>query len=1162
MGGDTLVVAPGHLIPQWKSEIEKFTDEIEVVVGKRQYESRAAVAPAKDYRVVLVDVDTVLQEDKLWYDFRRVFSSKGGSQVRVHSQTMETYKQAALFCVKSPRGPCSYEGYVYTGHLHIPFRPWRRVVFDEIQDLVSEGTESQKNLLQLTRTAKNVWLLSATPFPHGNDSVHANHELLGFCRLRMDVEVNHDLPPYHPFEKIKRKLYIRSPKHVSDDAVTAAKKVTKETVYVDATELERKFYELEKNDIAGYDIFSEAYSSLRQMMVHPEASKKLREQINGKDEDQRGGDKAKKVKRMNNTVGRFATVNSFARLSLAQARERCELIEDRLIPDAAKDMELTRYSLNLAMKIRQVRSSPVQPNPFARREDAAPPMCMETLQADAIHQYYCRCSHYESNSCEADRKARFETLGSQYRPKVLIRGDGAVERIAEYFNNEMKHHKKLAWDIGEREALDVYIAVKEGAYTRAYNAQIGLGVEKVDLEKRIEALEATVKVGNMRGMSEDDELAARHGSKSAALIKHLQKIDEAGERTIVFSYWHDTLALVNRSLKKVGLSVAFCDGTSRSMSRAITDFTTGEVSILLLSAQAKASGANLQCATNVVLLDPAGSSAEHGATLEQQAIGRAVRMGQENEVKVVRFLVKDSIEEDLFAQIDTAARHMEKRSSDRTYTCEDSHKVLGESDELKEADPDDVCVGESVSEKERVARMFAAARAKDDVITIDDSDDEDEPQKKSKAILTSVASVASSASVKVKAEFASVIDAAGITRKPATKRTHAEAIASAAPVSSDKRAKISSNPTPAKTTCSECNEATYCTLIGIIDHERLCKDGKAAPVAAAPAVDKAAALSKLDDSEPPPVYEPMSPSDESWYLKLNELKKYKATTGIAFARSVEKTPLSRWCAAQRNQYKKYQINKKTSSLTEARIKALADIGFVWAHNLTPGTFPAPPIVPTNFNIVMKSHSGPDLTLRITDSVTLKTIFDTYVKTRNVPLKSLRFTLNGKELFSSIGSQRTASYIGLKENDVINVICSPFDEINATPATATQSESNVSRRVSVSPASDSTSRTTENAVDGTETTPQIESDELKQSGEERVVSTASGETEAGVDSGLQDLLNHCQLQQHVSNFNEAGIRSLGDLKGKLEDLTFMEQLVERMGLTATEAVRMQIIAAKQ
>jgi hypothetical protein len=99
----------------------------------------------------------------------------------------------------------------------------------------------------------------------------------------MDVEVNHELPHYHPFEKIKRKLYIRSPKHVSDEAVTASKMVTKETVYVEATALERKFFELEKNDVGGLrDEFSPDYFPLRQMMVHPEASKKLRSKSMGK----------------------------------------------------------------------------------------------------------------------------------------------------------------------------------------------------------------------------------------------------------------------------------------------------------------------------------------------------------------------------------------------------------------------------------------------------------------------------------------------------------------------------------------------------------------------------------------------------------------------------------------------------------------------------------------------------------------------------------------------------------------------------------------------------------------------------------------------------------------------------------------------------------------
>jgi hypothetical protein len=162
------------------------------------------------------------------------------------------------------------------------------------------------------------------------------------------------------------------------------------------------------------------------------------------------------------------------------------------------------------------------------------------------------------------------------------------------------------------------------------------------------------------------------------------------------------------------------------MSTAITDFTSGEVSILLLSAQAKASGANLQCATNVILLDPAGISAEHGSTLEQQAIGRAVRMGQDKPVKVYRFCVKDSIEEKLFEQIDVAAAKLEKRSSDNSYTCEDAHKALDlEKIAAKREEEEEFVMEESISASEKVKRNIAAAKEKGEIIVLDDSDDEE-----------------------------------------------------------------------------------------------------------------------------------------------------------------------------------------------------------------------------------------------------------------------------------------------------------------------------------------------------------------------------------------------------------------------------------------------------
>jgi hypothetical protein len=165
------------------------------------------------------------------------------------------------------------------------------------------------------------------------------------------------------------------------------------------------------------------------------------------------------------------------------------------------------------------------------------------------------------------------------------------------------------------------------------------------------------------------------------------------------------------------------------MTKAIQEFTSGEASILLLSAEVKASGANLQVATNVVLLDPAGDSAEHGANLETQAIGRAVRMGQENAVRVVRFCVRDTVEEELFRRIDVAAANSAIRNNDDAYVCESAHTSLDEKVLEKRMEDDDVddevVVGESVSVGERVARAKARAIEKNEIIVIDDSDDED-----------------------------------------------------------------------------------------------------------------------------------------------------------------------------------------------------------------------------------------------------------------------------------------------------------------------------------------------------------------------------------------------------------------------------------------------------
>lgn len=885
--GDTLVVAPGHLIPQWKKEIEKFAgDSIEVVVGRAGLQRNPTFhSMAKTHRVVLVDVESVLTDEQEKFYYHWGWSRNSRCTRGLDKQTIETYKKAALFCVKSPRGPCSYEGMVYTGILHMPPRPWRRVVFDEIQDLVIEGAKSQKNLLQLSRTAKNVWLLTATPFPQGNTSAYANHELLGFCRLRLDVEVTYNLHSSHPFEIIKRKLYIRSPKHVADDAVSASKTVTRETVDVRATELESKFYQLEKEDIVSSDPFDAQYDSLRQMMVHPEASKRLREEIVGRDAAAQ------------QQVGRFHSVASFARSSLATARSRLSDVTNKLIPNSELDIKVNRFSLNLALKIRQVRNEPLQANPFATAATATSQTIntsLEAREADAIRSFY------QDN----DSRVHFMTLGRSDlggRAAEIIKGHNSIQRIVDYFNREMSHGKKIPWGGGSSaEYIDCFISTKERLRTLYDNKLSEYQLEKTQLQRRIQTLEVTISTSGKQGaQSQEEAMKSRNGSKTATLIEFLRRVEQKEEQTIVFSYWHDTLRLVFKSLKRNGCQVSFCDGSSHMMSKALTDFTSGVTSILLLSGKAKASGANLQCASNVVILDPPGSSGEHGATLENQAIGRAVRMGQEKPVTVARFCVKHSVEEQLFQRIDVATESLVLRASDNSYACEAANKKL-KPGLLKPAprDDEDIEIGETLSVAALAKQRVVEAQRTNTIIELLDSDNEDD---NGDTQMNQTKPVARVESLKIPEEGCLLKEGMATDSINVLKRPANEGVSGKRP----KVARVSLDPTEK---VPDTNELT-CT-------------------------DKDTGRHPLFDSEREEYSKALGGQQLNghqikWLDKLSQLKATKARTGIAWEQDC-RSCLGKWCRLQRTSY---QIHMKgTKPMPEIRIKLLEDIDFPWSNN--------------------------------------------------------------------------------------------------------------------------------------------------------------------------------------------------------------------------------------
>lgn len=136
-------------------------------------------------------------------------------------------------------------------------------------------------------------------------------------------------------------------------------------------------------------------------------------------------------------------------------------------------------------------------------------------------------------------------------------------------------------------------------------------------------------------------------AKTTALLTHLKALrrDPAtrNAKSVVFSQFTSFLDLIEPSLTRDHIPFLRFDGSMAQKARAavLSEFISSpKPYVLLLSLRAGGVGLNLTCAERVFMMDPWWSFA-----VEAQAIDRVHRMGQEREVKVVRFVVNGSIEE-------------------------------------------------------------------------------------------------------------------------------------------------------------------------------------------------------------------------------------------------------------------------------------------------------------------------------------------------------------------------------------------------------------------------------------------------------------------------------------------------------------------------------------
>ncbi len=141
----------------------------------------------------------------------------------------------------------------------------------------------------------------------------------------------------------------------------------------------------------------------------------------------------------------------------------------------------------------------------------------------------------------------------------------------------------------------------------------------------------------------DEDVFAYDSIKTKVLIDELKTIIPQ-HRALVFSQFTSMLDLLERDLQKEGIKYLRLDGQTKISERQelVTQFQNdeSEIAVFLLSLKAGNAGLTLTAADYVFLFDPWWNTA-----VENQAIDRTHRIGQQSQVFAYRMICKDSIEE-------------------------------------------------------------------------------------------------------------------------------------------------------------------------------------------------------------------------------------------------------------------------------------------------------------------------------------------------------------------------------------------------------------------------------------------------------------------------------------------------------------------------------------
>ena len=132
------------------------------------------------------------------------------------------------------------------------------------------------------------------------------------------------------------------------------------------------------------------------------------------------------------------------------------------------------------------------------------------------------------------------------------------------------------------------------------------------------------------------------GAKVTACMEYIESCKAAGKKVLLFSQFTSLLALLEKELVQADIPYYLLKGSTPKIARQqmVNSFNHDETSVFLISLKAGGTGLNLTSAEVVIHFDPWWN-----VSAQNQATDRAYRIGQHNNVQVIKLIAKDTIEE-------------------------------------------------------------------------------------------------------------------------------------------------------------------------------------------------------------------------------------------------------------------------------------------------------------------------------------------------------------------------------------------------------------------------------------------------------------------------------------------------------------------------------------